>query len=335
MISYTDMASNISRQVIRARAALRRALKSTKGKNVLLYLLFVCVAFVFWVFLSLDTEIQRDFEIPVEVENIPDSVITIGDIPAQFNVVVQAKGSQLLSYMWGKIPVMKIKFMESASGKAVFSMNKSKLEARMRDYFGQGVQILSVRPDSLKFAYTTSPGRKLPIKLRTDITPNLQCIISGPIRCSNDSVMVYSSGDFPRDLHEIYSDNIVLSDIKDTTVVTVDLEHPAGIRIIPDKITVSVPVEPLIMKRRKIQVEIRNVPEDMGMITFPSSVEVSYLIPMSRYQEELPIKAYADFESVRQGMQKVKVNLGSVPQSCRSISVMPDSVEFIIEKSRQ
>lgn len=37
------------------------ALKSSRGQNVLLYLLFVAVAFVFWVFLSLDTEVRPRF----------------------------------------------------------------------------------------------------------------------------------------------------------------------------------------------------------------------------------------------------------------------------------
>ncbi|MCM1483975.1 MAG: hypothetical protein NC043_06540 [Muribaculaceae bacterium] len=329
------MASKLHNQIIKARAGVKRTLRSTKGKNVLLYLLFVCVAFVFWVFLSLDAEIQRDFEVPVELENVPDSVVIIGDVPSQFNVVVQAKGSQLLTFMWGKMPVMKIKFSQTSGSKGKFSMTRSKLDARLRDYFGQGVQILSLRPDSLKFAYTSSAGRRLPIKLTTDIKPNLQCIISGPIRCSADSVTVYSSGDFPRDLTEITSEPIVLSDIKDTTVVTVDLKGAPGIRIIPDKVTVTVPVEPLISRRRKVGVEIRNLPEGMGMITFPSAVEVSYLVPMSRYHEDIPLKVYADYQSLTPGAQKLKVNVTLVPDMYRNVSVNPDSVEFIIEKPRE
>ena len=56
------------------------ALKSSRGQNVLLYLLFVAVAFVFWVFLSLDTEVQRDFDVPVELQDIPDSVTIVGPV---------------------------------------------------------------------------------------------------------------------------------------------------------------------------------------------------------------------------------------------------------------
>ena len=58
------------------------ALRSSRGKDVLTYLMFVAVAFVFWVFMSLDTEMQRDFDVPVEISEIPDSVTLIGQPPA-------------------------------------------------------------------------------------------------------------------------------------------------------------------------------------------------------------------------------------------------------------
>lgn len=66
---------NISPLKEKAKAVAEKvstALRSSRGKDVLTYLMFVAVAFVFWVFLSLDTEVQRDFEVPVEIVEIPD-----------------------------------------------------------------------------------------------------------------------------------------------------------------------------------------------------------------------------------------------------------------------
>ena len=69
-------------QVKTLAARIGAALRSNRGKDVLLYLLFVAVAFVFWVFMALDTERQRDFDVPFELQEIPDSVTMIGQIPA-------------------------------------------------------------------------------------------------------------------------------------------------------------------------------------------------------------------------------------------------------------
>ena len=68
----------MNEKTIKIKRKVTAALHSSRGQNVLLYLLFVAVAFVFWVFLSLDTEVQRDFDVPVELQDVPDSVTIIG-----------------------------------------------------------------------------------------------------------------------------------------------------------------------------------------------------------------------------------------------------------------
>lgn len=326
-----NMSGNISERFYRLRRAIVWATHSTKGKNILTYVLFVCAAFVLWFFLSLDTEVQHDFDIPVELENVPDSVVVIGNVPSRLAVVAQGKGSQFLQYMWGKIPTVKIKFVD-VEPENVFSMSRAKLDTRLREYFGQGVQILSVKPDSIHFEYTSSPGVKVPVRLQADIQTNLQCVVSGPIRCSADSVVIYSVEKLPRNLTSISTEKIQLSELKDTTVVTVGLQHIAGARVVPDKISVTVPVEPLISKRRHAAIEIRNLPEGVGMITFPSAVELSYLVPMSLYNEDFPFKVYVDYNTIATGTQKMKVNLSLAPETFRNIAISPDSVEFVLEK---
>lgn len=86
----------------RIESRIKAAVRSKRGKDVLLYLLFVAVAFVFWVFMSLDTQMQRDFEVPVELQNVPDSVTLITQPPEVLSVSVKGKDAQLLRFMWGK-----------------------------------------------------------------------------------------------------------------------------------------------------------------------------------------------------------------------------------------
>ena len=114
------------------------ALHSSRGQNVLLYLLFVAVAFVFWVFLSLDAEVQRDFDVPVEIQEVPDSVTMIGLAPASIGVSVKGKDSQLLRFFWGKMSPVKFKWEENIEGYS-FVLGRPKLEAKLRDYFGNAV----------------------------------------------------------------------------------------------------------------------------------------------------------------------------------------------------
>lgn len=316
------------------RNATNNAIHSSKGKDVLLYIMFVCVAFVFWVFLSLDAEVQRSFDVPVELEDVPDSITLINPIPLNISASVQGKGSQLLRFSWGTLHNMKINFGENVSKDNVMSVSKIKIDDKLRDYFGQGVQILSTKPDSIVSRFTSMPGVKVPLRIISDIHPNLQCIISGPITANVDSISVYSINGVPHSLRHIDTEQIVRSGLKDTTRYEVKLKSVPGMRLIPDRVVVTVPVEPLISQRRRVDIDIMNLPEGTGMITFPSSVEVSYLVPMSAYNDDLPISVYVDFDNVNLLVPKAKVNLSLIPDIYQNVSLQPDSVEYIIEKKQ-
>ena len=309
---------------------VQTALHSSRGKDVLLYLLFVAVAFVFWVFLSLDTEVQRDFDVPFEVQDVPDSVTIIGQIPAEIGVSVKGKDSQLLRYMWGKISSVKFKWEENIT-ENTFLLPHAKIEARLRDYFGTGIQVISYRPDSVRVAYTTMPGTKVKLNVQADIHPNLQYIISGPIKADVDSVTLYSATDLPHTLKFVSTEPIVKSDLRDTMRYEVKVKPIAGVRIVPDKVVVTVPVEPLISRKRTIKLDVMHRPDDKGLITFPSKVEISYLVPMSAYNDDYPVKAYVDYNDIKPMRKKLPVSLSVIPDVYHNLSFAPDSVEYIIE----
>lgn len=317
-------------QVKTLAARIGAALRSNRGKDVLLYLLFVAVAFVFWVFMALDTERQRDFDVPFELQEIPDSVTVIGQIPAEVSVSVKGKDSQLLRFSWGSQSPVKFKWSDQAEDN-VLLIPQTKLEAKLCDYFGTAVQVVSFRPDSIRLNYTTQPGVKVKLVVQADIRPNLQYIQSGPAVANVDSVMLYSATDIPHSLRAVSTEPIVKSGLKDTARYEVKVKPIAGVRIIPDKVTVTVPVEPLISRKRSVRIETINVPEGISLVTFPSVVEVSYLVPMSSYSDEYPIKAFVDYNDTRLPGNKIPVSLSVIPAIYHNVSKSMDNVEYIIE----
>ena len=306
------------------------ALRSSRGKDVLTYLMFVAVAFVFWVFMSLDTEVQRDFEVPIEISEIPDSVTLIGLPPQAMSVSVKGKDSQLVRFLWGKMSPVKFKWADSAADGSLL-LPAAKIDSKMRDYFGSGVEIMSCRPDSIRIPYTTQPGVKVKLVVQADIHPNLQYIVSGTPYANVDSVTLYSVNDIPHSLKMVSTEPIVKSGLKDTARYEIKVKPIAGVRIVPDKVTVTVPVEPLIARKRMAIIEPQGVPAGKHLVTFPSKVEVSYLVPMSAYNDEYPLKAFVEYADVNNPGNKIPVTLSMLPSIYHSVSFSPESVEYIIE----
>ena len=52
---------------------------------------------------------------------------------------------------------------------------------------------------------------------------------------------------------------------------------------------------------------------------------------MSAYNEEEPMEAYADYNSIRPGVSKLGLTLSTPGRSMRNVSMSIDSVEFVIE----
>ncbi|MCM1337641.1 MAG: hypothetical protein NC187_00335 [Candidatus Amulumruptor caecigallinarius] len=324
----------IKQRILKAAAAMRAATHSSKGKDVLMYLVFVFIAFIFWVLLSLDAEVTKDYELPMEVTEMPDSVHLIGSVPRTLNVTVKSKGAQLIRYEWGKMPVMKLKFADLSTKDNRLSASRIKLEAAVRDYFGAGVTVMALKPDSIGTPYTSRPGVRVPIHLLADIHTDLQYTVSGPIQCSADSVMLYSVSDIAQRLTQVNTTPIVRRDLKDTTVIVVPLEHIEGVKMVPAEVKVLIPVEPLIAKKRQIPVEASGCPAGTSLITFPSKVTISYLVPMSRYNSEQSMKAYVKYADISRNASKVPVYVTTPPPGCTGLTFSPDSVEYIIERGQ-
>lgn len=307
---------------------------SSRGHDILLFLVFLLISFLFWTLLTLNNEGQKDIEIPIKLVNIPDSVTLINSLPESVNVSVRDKGSSLIQYTPGKTPSINLKFKDYNNGENRVVIGETELNSCLRSYFGNSAQLISIKPDSISVLYTTLPGKKVKVKLRTDIHPNFQYIISGPITSNIDSVYLYSVDELPQSLTCIETMPIVKSDLKDTTTLEVKITPLKDIRIIPNRISVTIPVEPLIAKKQTIPIVVENIPDGIGLITFPSKIDISYLLPISKYNmpSESPIKAFVDYNSITSTTSKVPVYMQYSQSDYRNLSFSPDSVEYIIEK---
>ena len=325
---------SLKEQLLSAYSRAYKAVTSARGREVGLFLLFLAVSYVFWLLLTLNHEVQEDIEVPVEIANVPDSVTFISDVPAALKVSVRDKGSVLLRHKLGGVKTVKLEWKDYASTNSKFMMGKVDLGARLRDCFSPSSQIVTVVPDSIRINFTTEPGRKVPVVVKADLHAALGSVVNGPLTIDTDSVMLFSLNDLPIDLNSVETIPIVRSNLSDTSKITVRIDPIPGVRIIPDHVTITVPVEPLIARRQIASVVVKDIPHGKGLLTFPSKVEVSYLVPMSAYNSEpFDVKAYVLFdEAVRSQTSKIPVRLSLIPDLYRNVSVTPDSVEYIIEQ---
>ena len=304
-----------------------------RGRNLLSYMLCFLVAFAFWLFIAMDDVTERCYELKVELDNVPDSVVVLENVPSSINVVMKGRGTQFLKYYFSRVPEMHLDFRQYASpSRNLINISRTKLDSRIREMFGQNVNIIVVSPDSINLHYTTGKGIRVPLRVLANISTSPECVLAGPAVADVDSVTVYLGHDAPR-LKQKYAETetLTLDDVSDTTVVEVAVLQRPNIRIIPEKVKVTVPVEMLVARTATVPVTVTNVPEGERVLTYPATVSVQYLVPTRMSTMDFRAKALVDFKKIRRGATRAHVSLSDIPEGLKVVSLSHDSVEYVIE----
>lgn len=312
----------------------KEGLRTTTGRNILTFFVFLAISTVFWLLLALNDDVQKDYNLPVHLEGFPENVTILSGYNPTLSVTVKDKGASLMKYEWGNDPTMKIRYDDFIShNDSLLIIRASQLNSAVRGIFGTAASIVAIRPDSLRLTYTTNPGIKAAISVDCDIHTQPQYAYAGHPITSVDSVMLYSNSADRYKTHVISTKPIVLADLTDTAHVSVALDVPPGMRAIPPTVDVTFPVEPLVAKRQSVPVEVINVPYGERIITFPAITEVSYLIPKSMYHlDNAHIRATVDYNDIRRDEKSLYITLSKLPAYFRNPSLSPEHVEYVIER---
>ena len=318
-------------KVLNTFSALRQKLSTTQGKKFLQFSMFVLIAFIFWASLTLNETFIYDIRYPVKVTNVPDSVTIISEIPNSIKINVKAKGYYFFKNKLQSLPTIDIDFNKYKFKNRIL-LGSGEMQELIRGMFGSNSIATSFSPDSINLYYTNRPGKSVKLKIITEASTDNQFIINGAISCEYDNVLLYSIDNIPSNITEVETVPIKCEGLKSTATIKAKVIAPKGMRAIPDSVDVTIPVEPLISKKRLANVEDLNTPENIRLITFPSQVEINYLIPKSLFNNENKfIKVVVDYNEIKPNNNKLPIKLIDIPSNYRGATSTIDSVEYVIE----
>ena len=309
------------------------AIRSPRGRDAMMFFVFLVVSAALWFVLALNEEEQYDVRLPVKITHVPDSVTLITPGPEALNVSLRARGTQLMKMNFGTLPTVNIDFRGFRSN-GKLHLSSADLKALARTAVG-GSQVSVVYPDTLTIPYTTHPGFKMPIRIDYKVTAGPQAALVGCPKLSVDSATVFlANAKLPGGYTRVSSEPVQLVGIDKTTTRRIKLLGPKGSRVIPDSVDVTFEVEPLIFKSRKVVIEPVNVPSNIKLITFPAQIDVFYMVPMSSYASSDPhFRVVADYNEIRKNTSSkmMKLKLKDVPSNLQNVHLVADSAEYIIE----
>ena len=311
----------------------QRLAESPRTRSILLYLLFVVISAVFWSFLTFNSDVKLDMEVPVKV-SLPSNVHLLSRVPDTLTVTVSDRGYRFLTYLFHKTPTVTLRFTDYNDGNGNFKVDQSHLKKALAAVLNKHASIVSVLPENINIRFTDLPGKKVPVKTDIVVDPREDYTQYGALIQSQDSVLVFSDAKTLSEINEVFTYHVEETELTDTLRRRVLIAPINGAVIEPRAIDIMVPIEKLKSLTRTVKIAVRNAPPGLKMLLFPSDVEVSYRAPLSRVNDETGITVVVDYNSIDMTSlgNKVNVQIGEMPAAYQDVKLSHDSVEYIIEK---
>lgn len=306
------------------------------SRDMLQYLVFVAIAGAFWCFMTFNQQTQQDVAVRVVVKGKPQGITFIDDLPSTITVTVKDRGTTFLKFLFRRQPKVTLDFDTFSDDKSdSFDVSELALQALVKRLFRREATIVRISPESLHCRFTDRPAKRVPVNYfeNLHVTPNSSSVFYGDIECTPDSVLVYADAATLAHINEVKIMSLRADNIDQLFEKEVRLEVPDGAKVVPARVKLTIPVEPLIQRRQAVPVQVRNVPEGVHVIVFPGSVEATFLLPQSLYKKPInSFVAVVDYNSIVPTSNKVAVTVGEVPAVFEGIKLATDSVEYIIER---
>ena len=331
--------NNSSRRVRYIVERVKNFLSRVWSKELLTFLFFVCLSFLFWVLQSMNDESETTYRIPLRYHNVPDDVVFTETPADHITVRLRDKGIVLLDYSFRhQFEPIDIDLGVHFTGDAgSVRVREEYMTAALKRQLQAGTQLLSLSPDTLSFAYARLGDKWVPVRFDGLALPAAQFHISGDMMFEPDSVQVFATHAVLDTLRYITTRFESLKELTDTVTRSVSLVVPKGAKVLPKQVLLTVPVEEYTEKHVVLPIHVAGVPDSLQLRLFPSTADVSFFCSVSDFKD-ISADAFiveVDYRGVGQQAHRssrLALELVEMPQNVSNVRIRPDSVGYIIEE---
>lgn len=240
---------------------------------------------MFWIFQTLNETYEEDFQVPLELRNVPSNVVITTDLPENLHILLRDKGSQLLAYRYTRQfkPVV-VDYNTYSNPSGHVSILGNELQRQIAAQLLPGTQMLGLKPDTLDFYYNFGQFKRVPIRPLGEVRAGRLYSLAKTVY-SEDSVTVYASREQLDTITAAYLQPFNLRNLTDTTHVKSNFVKVKGAKFVPAQIGVTFCIDRLVEKTIQVPVQQVNFPASKQLRTFPATVKVTFQVGMGLYRK--------------------------------------------------
>jgi len=316
-------------------------LRKKDDRKIVVFLICLAIATVFWFLNALNKEYTVELSFPVRYTNMPKNKVLSNSPPDHFILKVNSYGFTILRHKLSMAFSPLIFNVNEFTGKkmenspnSIFGISSRQFINRIAEQVSNELQIIEIQPDSIYFEFDRIVQRQVKVKPNLTYTLKKQFFLSDDIICKPESVLVSGPESMLDTIQYVYTKYQHYNDLDKNIQRNVLLETYKNLEIDPKRIILNIPLEEFTEKQLLVPIQVENAPSDTSIKLFPDKAKVSFLIGLSSFSEitENEFVLTVPYSEILNKKEMLDITVTSKPQHILSVSVAPERVEYLIEK---
>ena len=302
------------------------------SKDILIFLLFVGLVFAFWWGRSMTSSRDGNIRVEINYSGVDGRVVFATPLPTQLTVSVRDNGKQLrqLSRQTLSLNLNLSSLIVERGG--VLQLTADMLRPRLQDILPGSTIVLQIIPEQFQTSYHIESTKMVPIMLQAQVRYAAQYQTKNLPLLSTDSVRIYGTEKLLSDIDCIYTDSILINDLRDSITQTVALQLPSSIRCSTTQIQVTFQAEQFTDKSFTLPIHTLQVPEGEHMRLFPQQTTIVVRVGMSHYAQVTVEDLAAVCYYPSKHCDALPIEIQTNNPYISNIRCYPSAVEYIIER---
>ncbi len=326
----------IDKHKINIKHDIKAFFQSEKWKEALIFLFFFILSSFFWLLQTLQQPSEINIKVPLNYIHLPNSLAVSDTFPNYLTLKVQDKGTNLLIFMSDKKEKSITFDMQSMNpSQHSYVITQQQIEEECKKILPPSFKLLSFHPTNILINYSHLKKKKLPVSLDGSIIPASGFMLTENLKFTPSEINVYASPKILDSLETIYTQKVELSGLKESRHLKLKLAPPPHVKVSEIFVDLTVKIEEYTEKVFEVPVTSKDFPKNYRLRTFPAYVQISCLLPLSRYTSVNS----GDFEAsvhykdvVKDSVSTAPLTISRKPEWINSYRFNPERVEFLIEQ---
>lgn len=317
---------------------IKNVITFLKSKNVITFFIFLLLAFLLWLMHGTSTRSKLNYKVDITYIGIPEEVEFSKELPKFISVILKDEGKILWNYYINENKHINIDLTNKFNADGTINIDFKEYLSRLELQIESSTDIIEIFPDFYMEKYTKLESKIVPVYLKRPLTFANSVVLKDSILITPENIKISGEKNVIDSISHIYIKQTEQTISKSTTINNY-LDIPSGIKVQDSTVCIYVEAEMSTEKRLQLPIKIVNLPNYLTIHTFPSVVQTSFNIGLSRYKTiyENDFEIIFDYNDILpSGDNEITINqlkIGHCPDNIYNLRISPEDVEYVIEEN--